>query len=309
MFLKAHINHRHIAGSNVNKENLGHNQSTPSSKPVPAAGSRPKPTIGLHHMPGAGDPRVLQSGSSHEYFYKMHSSPRPLLSTPTSHRQAHYQHSTSHHHRGEHLSSATSSALGFRGQTTAAQQPSQRLLASTQPLVPPPDFPNHILVPNYPPPSTNSMAPVPAIRSTNLIAIQTRDTGLGSRHSSVDLSIATSFPPFPSPFTGGSAGIPFPVPPPSQSAIGTLSQTTSQFYSNTSINYTLTSTQRTPVTQFRPNSPGPSLMSPAPLIPPSTPQMVPPPRRNQFSRESTSQQSFPGTQNHRWHQSSQSQFF
>lgn len=268
--------------------------------------SRTKPAV-THHAAVAGDPRI-QTASNHEYFYKMHSSSQSTSSSQPSRRQSHH-HSTSHHHNDHHPATTQSNSHGVPHPAAAAQPTTQRHLVSpSQQLIPPPDFVNRILVPNFPPPTPNA---VPGIRN-NLISMQSHNS---NSDPSVSLAMAQSFPhhqAFPSQFPPtSSGGIPFPVPPPSQSALNALAQSASQFYSSTPINYSLTSSQRPPITQFSPNSPSQPLLNQSSMIPnqTSTPQMVPPPRRNQFPRENVTQQQFPSTQNHRWQQPNQSQFF
>lgn len=288
---------------------MSHNPATPVAKLIPTTSSRTKPTI-THHVAVASDPRI-QTGNNPEYFHKMHStSPHTSVLSQLSHRQPHH-HSTPHHLNEHQPGPTQSNSHGVPHQQAVLQQPNQRhLVPPSQQLFPPV---NQILVPNFPPPTPNSVT-MPGIRS-NLITVQTNDSNSDSGHPPMGLALAPNFPhhqTYPSQFTpASSAGIPFPVPPPSQSAINSLSQITSQFYSNTSISYPLTSSQRLPATHFSPNSPGQSVMNQSPMIPnqPSTPQMVPPPRRNQFSRENVIQQQFPVNQNHRWQQPNQSQFF
>lgn len=233
----------------------------------------------------------------------MHSSSPHASASQPSHRQSSHYHSATHNEH--HSTTVQSNARHLQAATT--QQTTQRhLTVTSSQLVPPPDFMNQILVPNYPPPASNTVTPISGVRNS-IIALQTHESNSDAGHSSVSLAIASNFHQAYSSSFASSTGIPFPVPPPNQP--GHIAQTTSQFYSNTPINYSLTSSQRPAVAQFSSNSIQP-LLSQSPMIPnqQSTPQMVPPPRRTQFSRENVQQQ-LPVTQNHRWHQSNQSQFF
>lgn len=281
-------------GITPNKDTLNNNQVTPSTKSTTMITStRSKPSM-THHTAAAGDPRVQTNNND---YYKMHSSSSQHLRQQQPHQHSHISHHL------ERQQSASKSSSQFNIQHQHSVQHTQQLqrhipVSASQKLLSSSDFVNQMIAPNYASQTPGAVTPLANVRS-NLITIQIHDSNVDSSNATVGMNFphqtySTQFQ------LTSSSGIPFPVPPPGQPNINSVSQTAPQYFPSTPLTYSTSSSQRASVAQFSPNSQTQTVMSQSQLMP--GPSMVPPPRRPAFPGDNVLQPFSIPPPPHRWHQ-------
>lgn len=292
--LEAHINHRHVSGSIINKESLNSARSSSLLNPFSIAGSRMKLTV-AYHMAAVNDPRVHTSSSS-EYYHKIHqsSSSAPSSTSPPSLRHSHLQsylpHQSEQSTNNQHSVTLQSKQIQRHLPVSTAQQ----LLQST-------NFVKQMIC-SYSQSTSNSVTSTTNVRS-NLITVPIQDPK-GDRAKIVGTAagFSTRTTNFSRNYSQQFSQVSFPVPSPGKPVINSAQ---TQYFSPTSLKtYLTTSPQRCVMSQFSPSTSTQPIINPSQLMPAS----ISTPRKTQFPSDPIIP-SFPVPPPpcHGWHQPSTGQ--